>query len=290
MSRSLRIEFPNAFYHITSRGNAQQEIFLGDHDRRLFLQLLDEVVHQSKWICHGFCLMTNHYHLLVETPESNLSNGMRELNGRYCQSFNLKHSRSGHVLQGRFDSRIVQKDAYLLAVSRYIVMNPVRAHLVNEPSSWPWSSYHATVSKANWAPFLSREFTLAYFSTDEDKARAEYRQFVTAPCDSSPWDDLRGGVLLGTDEFAKSIEHHFRQKCGDRNIPLYQLLAARVALQSIFANPRLRRDELIRRAYYEHGYKMKEIAAFLGITAARVSQIVGRSNSRLEKIDLTPIS
>lgn len=276
MTRPLRIEFPNAFYHLTSRGNAQQDIFWSDNDRRLFLELLDKIVRRSNWICHGFCLMTNHYHLLVETPEANLSEGMRELNGRYCQSFNLKHRRNGHVLQGRFDSRIVQKDAYLLAVSRYIVMNPVRAHMVREPSAWLWSSYLPTVSEVNGTRFFNRTFILDYFGADENKARDEYRKFVATPFDSSPWDDLKGGVLLGTDEFVQSVEHYFRDKNGDRDIPLYQLLTAKVGLESIFSDPQSTRDELLRQAYFEHGYKMGEIAAFLNITKGRVSQILKR--------------
>src|SRR4030042_5793823 len=127
MARPLRIEFPGAVYHVTSRGNARQTIFIDDEDRGGFLDLLSIVVERFNWICHAYCLMGNHYHLLIETPDGNLSKGMRELNGIYTQHFNRRHGRVGHVFQGRFKAILVEKDSYLLELCRYIVLNPVRA-------------------------------------------------------------------------------------------------------------------------------------------------------------------
>jgi len=126
MSRPMRLEFPNALYHVTSRGNAQQNIYLTDADRQQFLNVLNHVCQRYNWVVHAYCLMSNHYHLLIETPDGNLSKGMRQLNGLYTQDFNRAHKRVGHVYQGRYKAILVEKQAYLLELARYIVLNPVR--------------------------------------------------------------------------------------------------------------------------------------------------------------------
>jgi len=127
MSRPLRIEFTGAVYHITSRGNGRQDIFFEDKDRRVFLDLFWEIVKRERWICYAYCLMSNHYHLLIETKRPNLSRGMRQLNGAYAQKFNYMHDKVGHVFQGRYKSILVDRDNYLLELCRYVVLNPVRA-------------------------------------------------------------------------------------------------------------------------------------------------------------------
>ncbi len=144
MARPLRLEFPEALYHLTARGNARQEIFLDDQDRRAFLGLLGREVEQQRWRCHAYCLMDNHYHLLVETPEGRLAGGMRRLNGVYTQGFNRRHERVGHLFQGRYRSIVVDQESYLLELSRYVVLNPVRAGMVKRVEEWAWSSYRAT--------------------------------------------------------------------------------------------------------------------------------------------------
>jgi putative transposase len=289
MSRPIRIQFENAFYHITSRGNRQSDIFLSNNDRRLFQEILKTTVSDAHWICHAFCLMGNHYHLLIETPDANLSAGMRQLNGIYTQSFNRKNQRTGHVFEGRFDSRLVQKDAYLLAVARYVVQNPVRAGIVTHPGSYPWSSYLPTAAETNWVPFLTREFILSQFADDESRARIEYRAFVDDVASPSPWKELRGGVLLGTDEWVGKVERLFKEKWGESEIPWHQKLAARRSLDQIFGDGGSR-DRQIYNAYHVHGYKMREISAFLNITVARASQILKSQRKILNKIDLTPKS
>jgi len=127
MSRPLRIEFDGAFYHITSRGNARKQIFADDDDRKIFLDILDKVNDKYNFLCHAYCLMDNHYHLLVETPDGNLSNGMRQLNGVYIQRYNRRNKKDGHVFQGRYKAILIQKETHFLEVCRYIVLNPVRA-------------------------------------------------------------------------------------------------------------------------------------------------------------------
>ena len=140
MARPLRIEFEGALYHVMSRGNARSDIFLDDEDRQLFVENLGRVSGRFDWRVWAWCLMSNHYHFLVETLEPTLSRGMREVNGVYTQAFNRRHGRSGHVLQGRFKAPLVDKDRYLLELSRYVVLNPVRAGIVQTAADWAWSN------------------------------------------------------------------------------------------------------------------------------------------------------
>ncbi len=129
MARPLRIEFPGALYHITARGNAQQDIFVDDEDRLLFLSVLERVVSRFHLLLHAYCLMDNHYHLVLETPQANLSQAVRQLNGVYTQAFNRRHGKVGHVLQGRFKAILVGRDSYLLELCRYVALNPVWARI-----------------------------------------------------------------------------------------------------------------------------------------------------------------
>jgi len=161
MARPLRIEYPGALYHITTRGNARASIFKDDADRQAFLRILSKVIERHQWLCHAYCLMGNHYHLLIETPKANLSPGMRQLNGIYTQAFNRRHIRVGHVLQGRFKAILVDKDSYLLELCRYIVLNPVRANMVKLPKSYPWSSYRVTAGLSRPVEFLNRDWLLS---------------------------------------------------------------------------------------------------------------------------------
>ena len=139
MARPLRIEFPGAVYHVTSRGNERKAVFRDDQDRKMFLDTLKGVTLRYNWLCHAYCLMENHYHLLIDTPDGNLSIGMRQLNGIYTQRFNKRHGRVGHLFQGRFKAVLVRKDSHLLEACRYVVLNPVRAGRVQRPEEWIWS-------------------------------------------------------------------------------------------------------------------------------------------------------
>src|SRR5512142_2829670 len=163
MSRPLRIEYAGAVYHITNRGNDKKAIFKDDHDHETFLKIPTFVNKRYHWLCHGYCLMNNHYHLIVETPDGNLSLGMRQLNGVYTQAFNKRHRCVGHVFQGRFKAVLVQKDSHFLEVCRYVVLNPVRAKAVGHPRQWKWSSYNATAGNSSVHPCLSIAEILGYF-------------------------------------------------------------------------------------------------------------------------------
>lgn len=207
MTRPLRLEFHGAVYHLTARGDQREDIFLDDADRLIFLDLLAKEVHQQHWRLYAYCLMSNHYHLLIETPEGNLVNGMRRLNGVYTQVFNRRHGRVGHVLQGRYKSILVDKDAYLLELARYIVLNPVRAGMAQRVEDWPWSSYAITASKRESPGWLDAEWIVKQFGTDSSAARQAYRRFVRDGVDgASPWGALRGQVYLGEDKFLARME------------------------------------------------------------------------------------
>ncbi len=165
MARPLRLEFHGALYHITARGNARQKIFLNEADRHLFLDLLGKEITQQGWFCYAYCLMDNHYHLLIETPEPNLVTGMRRLNGVYTQRFNRRHRRVGHLLQGRYKAILVDKDAYFFELCRYIVLNPLRAKAVKRQEQCPlWSSYAATAGRVDPPSWLTIESVLAQFA------------------------------------------------------------------------------------------------------------------------------
>ncbi len=222
MSRPLRLQFPGAVYHLTARGNAGQAIYLDDADRTRFLGLLGREVEQQRWRCHAYCLMDNHYHLLVETPEANLSRGMGRLNMAYAQGFNRRHERAGHLFQGRYKAILVGKDSHLLELCRYLVLNPVRAGLVDSPMAWPWSSYRATASTKGAPDWLTtrwilRRFDARPFDAGGERARRAYRSFVReGRAAASPWRDLRAGAYLGGPAFLRAMAVRIGREFPDR--------------------------------------------------------------------------
>lgn len=202
MARSIRVEYAGAVYHVMARGQERGSIYRDEEDRRRFLSDLERVVSERRWLVHGYCLMTNHYHLLVETPEPNLSLGMRDLNGLYSQAFNLRHARKGHVFEGRYKAIVVEKESYLLELCRYVVLNPVRAGMVRAARDWRWSNYRATVGETERPRFLEVDWTIKCFGTAGPKARERYRQFVAeGKGASSPIAEVTGQVFLGGPEF-----------------------------------------------------------------------------------------
>ncbi len=179
MSRPIRIEFRNAYYRVTVRGDRREDIFEDDADRQMFLSTLEQVIAQHNWVCYAWCLMDNHYHLLIQTPDGNLSKGMRQLNGVYTQASNRRHHRVRHLFQGRFKAILVDEDAYLLELSRYVVLNPVRARMVKQPDQWAWSSYRESMGSAPASRWLATDALLAQFATRRHLAskRGRYPSF-----------------------------------------------------------------------------------------------------------------
>jgi putative transposase len=278
MARPLRLEYEGAVYHVTSRGNARESIFRVDPDRELFLQGLRETVQRFGWICHAYCLMTNHYHLLIETPEPNLSRGMRHLNGVYTQAFNRRHGRVGHVLQGRFKSIVVEKESHLLELARYVVLNPVRAKIVRSAKDWPWSSYRSTSGMTDAPSFLTVGWILAQFHKNQRRAVELYRDFVKAGRGVEVWSELRGGILLGGDEFVATLRPLLSDYEALKEIPRCERLMARPSLAKLFARTpaKAARNQRIYDALRVHGYTLQEVADVVGLHYSTVSRIAKR--------------
>jgi putative transposase len=181
MPRPPRLAPAGGILHVTTRGNRRQEIFVDDTDRERFLVLFESAVTRFRWTCHAYCLMDNHVHLLIETNDENLSQGMQWLLGRYAQEFNWRHGFDGHLFQGRFKSQLVHSNWHLLELTRYIVLNPVRAGIRATAGEWPWSSYRAAVGATDPPVFLSVEWILGQFGRELDAARTSYASFVSDP-------------------------------------------------------------------------------------------------------------
>lgn len=177
MPRAPRTFVAGGIYHVVSRGNRKQPIFLSGGDHELFLDLMRKVVRDRDWSVHSYCLMPNHYHLLLETRAADLSAGMQEINGGYGMWFNRLHGFVGHLFQGRFNAFAVESDGHLLHLTRYIAMNPVRARLCSSPADWQWSSFSDTVGLRR-RDSLSSKKVLGFFGTDPDRAREIFRRFV----------------------------------------------------------------------------------------------------------------
>jgi len=285
MARPLRLEYPGAVYYVTARGNAGQEIFLDDEDREAFLETLGTVVARFHWIVHAYCLMTNHYHLLVETPEANLSRGMRQLNGVTTQAFNRRHARTGHVLEGRFKAILVEKESHLLELARYVVLNPVRAKAALHPRLWKWSSYRATSQEARVPDFLTTDWILAQFRSKRELPQRGYRRFVAEGTGAAVWEDLRSGVLLGSDAFVKKLSRLLHGKANMKEIPQAQRRATRPSLEKLFqgkTKDKAKRDRAIHEAVVRHDYTQSAIASYLGLHYSTVSRIVKRVDAAQE--------
>ncbi len=277
MARPLRIEFPGAVYHITSRGNARQLIFQTDTDKLKFFDVLNVVVKRFNWFCHSYCLMDNHYHLIIETPEGNISRGMRQLNGVYTQSFNRRHKRVGHLFQGRFKAILVDKDSYLLRLCRYVVLNPVRAGLVKKPEEWAWSSFKATIGKTRSPFFLTTDWILSQFGSGRRRAISEYKKFVREGINKdSPWKDLKGQILLGSDNFIEKFSDLLKDKEKLQEVPRIQRYATRPVLDKLLSKDKIKRDGSIYFSYVNYGYSLKEIAEHLGVHYVTVSRAIKR--------------
>ncbi|MCK5121593.1 MAG: transposase [Methylococcales bacterium] len=280
MGRPLRLEFSGALYHVTSRGDRQEDIYESVDDRVMFLEVFGEVCKSYNWVCHGYCLMTNHYHILIETPEANLSKGMRQLNGVYSQKFNRAHKRVGHVFQGRYKAILVEKESYLLELTRYIVLNPVRAKMVHFAKEWKWSSYRATINESTLPSWLHTHWILSGFGQTKGIAIDAYKRFVSeGKGQSSPWLNLKNQVFLGSDAFVKQTSRMIDADKDLRDIPASQRRSIPKPLKYYGDNMSDRNTGIIS-AYKSGGYSMKEIGEYFGLSYSMVSRIL--KNSRFK--------
>jgi REP element-mobilizing transposase RayT len=276
MARPLRIEFAGALYHVTSRGNERRQIFFCDDDRLAFLDVLEHAVARFGWLCHAYCLMGNHYHLLIETPHANLSQGMRQLNGVYTQYVNRTHRRVGHLFQGRFKGILVEREYYLLALARYVVLNPVRAGMVRDAGDWPWSSYRGTVGMERAPPFLTTDWLLSAFGSERAIATREYARFVgEGKGKEDPWKDLRGQIYLGSDGFVDEMQRLIRDDQPLLEIPVRQRRRPPRSL-AYYGERYADRDRALAEAYRTGAYSMQAIADHFGVGRMTVSRAVNK--------------
>lgn len=284
MGRQLRIEYPDAFYHVTARGNERKEIFKSEKDREQFLSYLESAVTRYGAVIHCYCLMSNHYHLLVETPSGNLSQIMQHINGAYTNYFNTKRKRSGHLFQGRYKGILVEADEYALQLSRYIHLNPVRIKAVSELDDYRWSSYQEYTGKRKTPDWLTTTFILGYFDKSQPAAQKKYQQFVEELIgkeQESPLLQTVAATLLGTPEFVAGIqEKHLEGKSSDRNLPALKQLKGKPTIDRIIELTRdiSREDKQLaaKMAIYlchrYSGLKLKEIGERFGVKESAVSQ------------------
>ena len=282
MSRPLRIEFPGAIYHIITRGNARLPIFEDDRDRKEFLTILEKLVERFNCLCHAYCLMDNHYHLLIETMEANLSRAMRHLNGVYTQWFNHRHNRVGHIFQGRYKAILVQRENYLLELCRYVVLNPIRAGMVKEIGEYVWSSYQATAGLSDRPSCLTVDWILSQFAGKRHEAHQLYKQFVDEGMKTpGPWEVFKTQPIIGDRGFIESVKPALKNKCKIKEIAKPDRLVFRPTLEELFKEEKERikgeeRNMIIVAAHLRHGYTLSEIGKYLGLHYTTVSKILKR--------------
>jgi putative transposase len=253
------------------RGNAKETIFRDNHDRRCILEVLRHTLDRYGWLLYSYCLLGNHYHLVIETPRPNLSLGMRQLNGLYARRFNRRHGRVGHVFQARFRSILVESESYLLAVCRYVVLNPVRAGLCDDPGDWAWSSYNATVGAAAAPVPVALDRLLGAFASTRRLARRRYRDYVLAGLDEALEERVKG-ERLGDEPF---LREDFGHDEPIPEVPREQWLPLPPPLEELFAGE----ERPIATAYRRYGYTLREIGAYLGCHYATVSRALRREES-----------
>ena len=265
MARALRVEYSGAVHHVTSRGNERRNIFRSDADRRMFLEFLAAATRRFGWLVTAWVLMSNHFHLVIETPMENLSQGMQWLNGEYAQWFNKKYGRSGHLFQGRFKSFLIEKESYLREVIRYVVLNPVRAKMVQRPEDYRWSSYRATAGFEKAPPWLALDSIAGYFG-ETDTWQANYRDFVAEKIDSTEclWDQLMNQIYLGGERWAASIRARVESKPRSDAYPAIQRSVGRPKMHRIVHAVARAFGMPIEAIRHGHGGLARMVTAWLG--------------------------
>jgi len=286
VARKPRLEFPGAIYHINHRGNHHEYIYRDDDDRKLFLKLLQTTIERMNWVCHAYCLMGNHYHLLIEIPEGILSRGMAWLNGVYTQKFNRKYGLTGHLFQGRFKSKPVEDNMQFLMAARYIVRNPQEAQIVEKAEQWPWSSYRATVGKIKPLEYLFVEDILSCLSTNRQSAQFFFQELVHM--DLKDNDDQI--IALFQKVYAQEREPIFQKRIRTildmenslGPIPRNQRILGRPELKELFNGNECgdleSRNQIIFEAFKVYAYTQSEIAVHLGLHKTTISKIASKTN------------
>lgn len=296
MARPLRIEFPGATYHVTSRGNRREPIFVDDEDRELFLATLGRALQRMDASVLAYCLMGNHYHLVLCTRRANLSALMRQINGVYTQAVNRRHATTGHVFQGRFKAILVDRDAYLLELLRYVELNPVRAQMVAAAGDWEWSSYRAHAGQVTAPAWLDSDTAFSAVlgrdvdhaeaaKADRDLAAQHYAQWVLSAPTERLWDSaLRQQIYLGDADFvdrmqaiASSSPTSAKGKSKGRNltqVPKIQRVKVLTMAQWLTCSDSP--AHALWRGHREGGLTMTAMAAAMGKSVAWVSKSIAK--------------
>ena len=294
MARQLRINYPGAFYHVTSRGNEQKAVFKSKRDREKFLEYLETATLRYDAVVHVYCLMDNHYHLLLETPSGNLPQIMRHINGAYTTYFNVKRGRSGHLFQGRYKAILVDADEYAKELSRYVHLNPVRAKIVERPEEYKWSSYQDYTGARKPHEWLNRDFVLGYFGSKIPVVEREYKRFVSSLEGKeyeSPLKEVFASTILGDTGFIEYVKKSFvKDREADRQIPATKALMEKATMEEIlkgvdreFAEGRVSRDV---KQYLCHRYtseRLKKIGEQFKVSESAVSHAVRRASRTIAK-------
>lgn len=275
MPRGPRIQLQGAVYHVMARGNRKAVIFDDDQDRLRFLEVLAESVERYRLRCHSYCLMGNHYHAVVETPDGNLSEAMHFLNGVFTQASNRRHQRTGHLLEGRFSSVPIDNDVYLRNANLYVAWNPVASGLVAHPAEWPWSSYRETAGVDQGPGFLSLDWLdLIFGGNTREESQRRYRNFMSP----SPADTAIGEALvIGAAPFQDAVRAEIGARFHELRVPRAYKALARPTLAEFFGKPLTKADRntLVVRAHVVHGYRLSEIAEHLRVHPNTLSRIFG---------------
>jgi REP element-mobilizing transposase RayT len=282
MARPLRIEFPGAVYHVTSRGDRRESIFEDDADREALLGVVAQAVERFEASVLAYCLMDNHYHFVLQTRRGNLSQLMRQLNGVYTQLYNRRHRKAGHLFQGRFKGILVDKNAYLLEVCRYVDLNPVRARIIRDPGKWQWSSYRAHAGLASPPAWLDTAAVHGYLlgrdvrsGADRRQASARYVALVAAGKGVKLWEDaLARQMFLGDAEFIDRMQALIEpSRSGSKEIPKYQRTRATHPIRHYLGKHK-QRDEGIYAAVRDGQYSLTAVAGEAKLSIATVSRII----------------
>ncbi|MFN0315743.1 MAG: transposase [Burkholderiales bacterium] len=284
MARPLRIEFPGAVYHVTSRGGGRQPVFADDADRLGFLGTVAQALSRFDGQMLAYCLMGTHYEFVLHTRQANLSLLMRHINGLYTQSFNRRHGKVGNVFQGRFKAILVDRDAYLLDVCRYVELSPVRAKMVKRPEAWPWSSYRAHAGKAEAPVWLDTDGLHSFAlgrpvrnAADRRRGAQRYAELVASAKAESPWETgLRQQIYLGDESFVERMQALAQpQNSTDRDVPKARRRKALTLGQWLKACET--REEAYYRAHTEGAMSMSDIARELGYSVSHVSRLIAKA-------------
>ena len=293
MAQQIRIEYPGAFYHVTSRGNERKPVFKSKRDREKFLEYLESASERYEAVVHLYCPMDNH--LLIETPSGNLSQIMQHINGAYTTYFNVKRQRSGHLFQGRFKSILIQADEYAKELSRYIHLNPVRAGMVETPEEYEWSSYMYYAVRKEKPEWLFADFILGYFGEKYSVAQQKYKDFVSSMIGKeykSPLSDISFSAILGISDFVNDIKDKFlSKKKRDRNLPVLNEQTNRPSMETITKavdsivekNDKLARQMKLYFCHRYTGIKLREIGDCFDIGESGVTQTSRRFSKKLKK-------